>query len=145
MLLPREFPLHSESAPGYRTLLCEQRRTYPADHLYQILKYLQDIGVKPRSVKLISVVSALKGALRVVRAFDNVELYTLWMDPVLNSKAYILPGMGDAGDRINGAEQGEYRRNVIQLIADYGRNIAELYRHQIHEIEQSVLRCREDY
>jgi len=56
-----------------------------------------------------TVISALKGALRIVRALENVELYTLWMDPVLNEKAYILPGLGDAGDRINGEDFRESR------------------------------------
>jgi len=44
----------------------------------------------------------LKGSLRIVRAIENSEIYTLWMDPSLNSKAYILPGLGDAGDRMFG-------------------------------------------
>lgn len=107
-----------------------------------IVKYLKEIGVKPKSIKFINVISTLKGALRVVRAFDEVEVYTLWMDPVLNDKAFILPGLGDAGDRLNGVEQDDFRRNIIQLIADYGRNIAELYRHQIHQIENTVLKCK---
>ena len=50
-------------------------------------------------------VSTLKGALRIVRAVPEAEVYTLWMDPALNEKAYILPGLGDAGDRINGRDR----------------------------------------
>ncbi|HCM27993.1 MAG: uracil phosphoribosyltransferase [Treponema sp. GWB1_62_6] len=107
--------------------------------LVTVVKYLLDQGVKPRSVQFFNVISALKGALRVVRALDNCGVYTLWMDPVLNESAYILPGLGDAGDRINGKDGDEHPRNIMQLIADYGSNIANLYRSQLREIEETVL------
>ena len=60
------------------------------------------------------------------------------MDPVLNEKAYILPGLGDAGDRLNGIDE-DRPRNMIQLIADYGQNIVNLYRNQVREIEETCL------
>jgi uracil phosphoribosyltransferase len=107
--------------------------------LVTVVKYLLDQGVKPRSVQFFNVISALKGALRVVRALENCQVYTLWMDPVLNGAAYILPGLGDAGDRINGKDGDEHPRNILQLIADYGSNIANLYRSQLREIEDTVL------
>ncbi len=107
--------------------------------LVTVAKYLFEQGVKPKSVKFFNVISALKGALRVVRALENCEVYTLWMDPVLNESAYILPGLGDAGDRINGRDGEEHPRNIMQLIADYGSNIANLYRAQLREIEDTVL------
>jgi len=107
--------------------------------LVTVMKYLQGLGVRPRSIKFFNVISVLKGALRIVRALENVEIFTLWMDPVLNQKAYILPGLGDAGDRINGADRGERSRNIIQLIADYGSGIASLYRAQVRQIEETVL------
>ena len=109
--------------------------------LVTVIKYLLSEGVKPRSVSFVNVIAALKGALRVVRALDNCTVYTLWMDPVLNELAYILPGLGDAGDRINGADMPDRPRNIIQLIADYGANIAQLYRKQLREIEDTVLRA----
>ena len=107
--------------------------------LVTIVKYLNKQGIQPKSIKFFNILSALKGSLRIVRAIPNVAVYTLWMDPVLNEKAYIMPGLGDAGDRLNGADGTEYSRNIIQLIADYGSNIAELYRSQIREVEETVL------
>jgi uracil phosphoribosyltransferase len=104
-----------------------------------VVKYLQKEGVQPRSIKFFNVIAALKGALRSVRALDNCQVYTLWMDPLLNDAAYIMPGLGDAGDRINGRDPPEQPRNIIQLIADYGANIAQLYRAQLKEIENTVL------
>lgn len=107
--------------------------------LVTVVKYLQDQGVKPKSIKFFNVIAALKGSLRVVRALDNCTCYTLWMDPVLNASAYIMPGLGDAGDRLNGRDTEEEPRNIIQLIADYGSNITGLYRSQLRKIEHTVL------
>ncbi|MDR2795683.1 MAG: uracil phosphoribosyltransferase [Spirochaetaceae bacterium] len=107
--------------------------------LVTVVKYLMSQGVTPRSVHFFNVISALKGALRVVRALDNCTVWTCWMDPVLNEAAYILPGLGDAGDRINGKDSDDKSRNIMQLIADYGSNIAGLYRSQLREIEDTVL------
>jgi uracil phosphoribosyltransferase len=108
--------------------------------LVTVVKYLLSQGVTPRSVHFFNVISALKGALRVVRALENCTVWTCWMDPVLNEAAYILPGLGDAGDRINGRDSADKNRNIIQLLADYGSNIAGLYRSQLREIENTVLR-----
>ncbi len=106
--------------------------------LVAVVKYLHSRGVHPKSVKAFNVISALQGTLQIVRSIENVEVFTLWMDPVLNDSAYILPGLGDAGDRINGRDSN-HRRNIIQLIADYGSNLAALYRSQVREIERMVL------
>jgi uracil phosphoribosyltransferase len=106
--------------------------------LVTVVKYLLGEGVKPKSIRFFNVIAALKGALRAVRAMENCQVYTLWMDPVLNESAYIMPGLGDAGDRINGRD-AETPRNIIQLVADYGSNIARLYRAQLRQIEDTVL------
>ncbi|MDR2923129.1 MAG: uracil phosphoribosyltransferase [Treponema sp.] len=107
--------------------------------LVTVVKYLLEAGIKPKSIRFFNVIAALKGALRVVRALENCDVFTLWMDPVLNKQAYIMPGLGDAGDRINGKDGEHNSRNIIQLIADYGGNIARLYRSQLREIEDTVL------
>jgi len=107
--------------------------------LVTVIKYLLDAGVKPKSIQFFNAIAALKGALLVVRALENCDVYTLWMDPALNDQAYIMPGLGDAGDRINGRDGEHNPRNIIQLIADYGDNIARLYRAQLREIENTVL------
>ena len=112
-----------------------------AGSLVTVVKYLLSEGIKPKSIQFFNVIAALKGALRAVRAMENCHVYTLWMDPVLNENAYIMPGLGDAGDRINGRD-GDLPRNIIQLVADYGSNIARLYRAQLKEIEDTVLNTR---
>jgi uracil phosphoribosyltransferase len=107
--------------------------------LVTVIKYLKSSGIKPRSILFFNGICALKGALRVVRALENCDVYTLWMDGALNKDAYIMPGLGDAGDRINGRDTQIDARNIIQLLADYGSIIANLYRSQLREIENTVL------
>jgi len=107
--------------------------------LVTVVKYLQSQGVKPRSIKFFNIISALKGSLRISRALDNCVCYTLWMDPALNKSAYIMPGLGDAGDRLNGCDKKENPRNIIRLIANYGSTINGLYNSQLAEIESMVL------
>ncbi|OQX30133.1 MAG: uracil phosphoribosyltransferase, partial [Spirochaeta sp. LUC14_002_19_P3] len=83
--------------------------------LVTIINYLQSKNIQLKSVKVFNVIASLQGALQIVRSISNVDVYTLWMDPVLNDSAYILPGLGDAGDRINGRDEN-FRRNLIQLV-----------------------------
>lgn len=107
--------------------------------LVTVVKYLQDQGVQPKSIKFFNTVATIKGSIRVTRALPNCTCYTLWADPVMNDRAYIMPGLGDAGDRLNGCDTKDAPRNIIQLIADYGNNITGLYRKQLFEIEKVVL------
>ena len=107
--------------------------------LFTVVKYLQEQGVRPASIAFFNTISTLKGSIRVTRALENLTCYTLWMDPVMNEKAYIMPGLGDAGDRLNGCDAKDQPRNIIQLLADYGHNISSLYRSQMFEIEKTVL------
>ncbi len=106
--------------------------------LVTIIKYLLSKGIKPKSVKVFNVIASLQGALQIIRSVENIDVYTLWMDPVLSDSAYIIPGLGDAGDRING-EDTDHQRNLIQLIAHYGNGLTSLYRDQVREIERMVL------
>ena len=106
--------------------------------LIAIIKFLEKNGVRPKSIKFLNVISAMKGCLRILRSVKNVEIYTLWLDPLLNHKAYILPGLGDAGDRLNGKDAGGKERNMIKLMADYGSSVVNLYRAQVREIEKTV-------
>ena len=110
--------------------------------LVTVVKYLTKCKIKPRSILFFNAISALKGALRVARALETCNVYTLWMDGALNKDAYIMPGLGDAGDRLNGKDSETDSRNIIRLIANYGSGIANLYRSQLREIENTVLGVR---
>ncbi len=61
------------------------------------LAAVKDWGV-PR-VKLISLIAAPEGIGRVIREFPNTQVYVCAVDVGLDAHAYIVPGLGDAGDR----------------------------------------------
>lgn len=107
---------------------------------YTVVKYIREQGVKPRRIIFMNIISSLVGSLRAVRNIDNVHCYVLWMDPTLDERAYIVPGLGDAGDRINRVDPPGIKRNIIELIASYDSAVNNLYRSQIRAIESAVLR-----
>ncbi len=53
-------------------------------------------------ISICSLISAPIGIEKILTDFPNVEIFTCSLDKGLNDKNYILPGLGDAGDRING-------------------------------------------
>ncbi|MFW5985820.1 MAG: uracil phosphoribosyltransferase [Halanaerobiales bacterium] len=58
----------------------------------------------PRSVKFMSLISAPEGVDRVQREHPDVDIFTAAIDEKLNDHAYIVPGLGDAGDRLYGTK-----------------------------------------
>lgn len=56
----------------------------------------------PKKVLLLSIVSAPEGVSRVREAHPDVKIVTASIDRALNSRKYILPGLGDFGDRLYG-------------------------------------------
>jgi uracil phosphoribosyltransferase len=55
-----------------------------------------------RRIKAITLVCAPEGLRAVEAAHPDIEIYTAAIDERLNERGYILPGLGDAGDRIFG-------------------------------------------
>ena len=55
-------------------------------------------------VRLLSVVSAPEGVRHLEEAAPDVEIYTAALDRELNERKYILPGLGDFGDRLYGTQ-----------------------------------------
>ena len=50
-------------------------------------------------IKLVNLIAAPEGVEAVLRAHPDFEIYTAALDRQLNEKGYIMPGLGDAGDR----------------------------------------------
>ncbi len=57
-----------------------------------------------KSIKAIVLVAAPEGVAALQAAHDDVELYCASIDDGLNAKGYIMPGLGDAGDKIFGTK-----------------------------------------
>ena len=58
--------------------------------------------LKPRSIKFVCLLTCPEGIATLHKAHPDVPIYTAAIDRGLNEKGYIVPGLGDAGDRIFG-------------------------------------------
>lgn len=58
----------------------------------------------PRSVKFVCIIAAPEGIAALTEAHPDVQIYAAARDERLNENKYILPGLGDAGDRIFGTK-----------------------------------------
>jgi uracil phosphoribosyltransferase len=66
------------------------------------ISVLKEMGAK--QIKLMCLIAAQAGIDRVQKEHDDVDIYVAAVDPVLNEKSYIIPGLGDAGDRLFGTK-----------------------------------------
>ena len=60
--------------------------------------------LKPRSIKFMCLLTCPEGVITLNKAHPDVAIYTAAVDRQLNDHGYILPGLGDAGDRIFGTQ-----------------------------------------
>lgn len=58
----------------------------------------------PRSIKFMCIIAAPEGLKALSEAHPDVQIYCAALDQCLNEKCYIVPGLGDAGDRIFGTK-----------------------------------------
>jgi uracil phosphoribosyltransferase len=60
--------------------------------------------LKPKSIKFVCLLTCPEGVAALQKAHPDVAIYTAAIDRQLNDHGYILPGLGDAGDRIFGTK-----------------------------------------
>ncbi|HEY4540752.1 MAG TPA: uracil phosphoribosyltransferase [Noviherbaspirillum sp.] len=65
---------------------------------------LRKRGVTPERILFLALVAAPEGVEVLQRAHPEVKLYVAALDERLNEQAYIVPGVGDAGDRLFGTK-----------------------------------------
>ena len=61
-------------------------------------------GVLDKNILFLSLVSAPEGVTVFSKAHPDIQIYTAALDEKLDGNAYIVPGLGDAGDRLFGTE-----------------------------------------
>ncbi len=66
------------------------------------VKYVKNIGCS--GIKLMCLLAAPEGIARMEKNHPDVDIYTAAIDERLNSHGYIIPGLGDAGDRLFGTK-----------------------------------------
>ena len=58
----------------------------------------------PRNIKFMCIIAAPEGLDALTKAHPDVQVYCAALDECLNENGYIMPGLGDAGDRIFGTK-----------------------------------------
>jgi len=66
------------------------------------ISFLKEDGVQ--HIKLMSIIAAPEGVERMQEDHPDVDIYVAALDDHLNDHGYIVPGLGDAGDRIFGTK-----------------------------------------
>ena len=66
------------------------------------IELLKGKGVK--KIKFLCIISAPEGLKKVTKKYPDIKIYTACIDDHLNENMYIVPGLGDAGDRIFGTK-----------------------------------------
>ena len=59
---------------------------------------------KPRSIKFLCIIAAPEGLETLKKAHPDIDIFCAGLDNHLNENGYIVPGLGDAGDRIFGTK-----------------------------------------
>jgi uracil phosphoribosyltransferase len=59
-------------------------------------------GINPANVRIVSVVAAPPALQKLSAAYPSLNIYTAAIDESLNAQGYVMPGLGDAGDRTFG-------------------------------------------
>ena len=85
-----------------RTCLVVDPMLATGGSLTAAIQFLCEAGVK--DIRCLTIVSCPEGVKAVLDYDPEVRLFTCSVDRCLNENAYILPGLGDAGDRIYGTK-----------------------------------------
>lgn len=88
---------------------CDEREVFVVDPMLATggscvaaIQLLKDKGVK--NIRFMCIIAAPEGVERMKTAHPDVDLYIGALDDHLNEHKYIVPGLGDAGDRIFGTK-----------------------------------------
>jgi uracil phosphoribosyltransferase len=63
---------------------------------------IKKLGTDVANIRFVSIIAAPEGIRNLLESHPGIKIYTGSVDERLNDKAYIVPGLGDAGDRTFG-------------------------------------------
>jgi len=79
------------------------------------VKVLLEAGVPEEKITFVNLVACPEGLANLVRAHPKMTIVTSFVDPVLNSNKWIIPGLGDFGDRFYGTEEDQHGRRADSM------------------------------
>jgi len=100
---PKEYYVKLPTPGGRLFILCDPMLAtgYSAAHAVDVL--VRE-GVEEQNIRFLALVSAPEGVKVLSDAHPNVAIYTAALDDRLDENSYIVPGLGDAGDRLFGTK-----------------------------------------
>ncbi len=100
---PVEYYVRLPDIEGRTFIICDPMLAtgHSGAHAVQVLI---DRGVKPEAIRFLALVAAPEGLAVFCEQHPKVPLFAAALDSHLNEHAYIVPGLGDAGDRIFGTK-----------------------------------------
>ena len=98
---PVEYLVKLPEVKGRKFFVCDPMLATGHSAEYA-LDLLVKRGARPEDITMMVLVAAPEGVRVVNDAFPEIDIYTAALDSHLNEKAYIVPGLGDAGDRLFG-------------------------------------------
>lgn len=101
-LKPREYYCKLPSDISQRDVLLLDPMLATGGSASAAIQLLKEKGV--RRLSFVCVVAAPEGVERIIREHPEIPIYCAALDQGLNENGYIVPGLGDAGDRIFGTE-----------------------------------------
>lgn len=101
-LEPVEYLVKLPAAEPDRTFLLVDPMLATGNSATHAVDVLNDHGVGDDHIRFVSLVAAPEGVARLSAAHPRLPIYTAALDDGLNDHAYIMPGLGDAGDRMFG-------------------------------------------
>jgi uracil phosphoribosyltransferase len=101
---PVEYYVRLPELDGRIFIVCDPMLAtgYSAEHA---VNTLIKRGVPADHIRFLALVAAPEGVAVMLNAHPSVKIYVAALDSHLNENAYIVPGLGDAGDRIFGTKQ----------------------------------------
>ena len=72
--------------------------------LIQVLDSMRDSGARPELVRVISLIASEPALQRIAEKYPEVQIFCAAIDPIVDENSFIVPGLGDAGDRAFGTE-----------------------------------------
>jgi uracil phosphoribosyltransferase len=87
--------------PETRVLICEPMLA-TGGTITATLEALSDRGIDPGKIRIVAVVAAPPALQKLSANYPSLNIYTACIDEGLDDRGFIVPGLGDAGDRTFG-------------------------------------------
>ncbi|GGE05310.1 uracil phosphoribosyltransferase [Marinithermofilum abyssi] len=99
-LEPVQYYAKMPSDIGERDLIVIDPMLATGGSASEAIRMIKEMGA--RNIKLMCLIAAPEGIERVQKDHDDVDIFVAAVDEKLDEKSYIIPGLGDAGDRLFG-------------------------------------------